>query len=442
MKKYIKILFFTLLSVIVLAVSAAAVSVTYDISRNTGLDGVYDITATIRDDSVNEGFRAFKNTVVFDTDIFVPVDANNGQAISLSGTNSQPFVLASQDIEFAPGAPVWATNENICTLDYEVYTENFCDASEFEVFTMTVKLADDLLITTIPADSFNASTIVYANGNILCYGVDGETDGITVVNNVQPKSSIKLSVDANSTVYHQDGTTEYVKNASEVDVIAEDGVVVVNTGYTAQKFYVIDAKQKTATKVDALDDALLTSENAGIRATGDQGIRFKSSIFTPALALDDYRIVRYGHIATAESSKTGLTEGNYTLNLALVNSGKAIKGEAYNRAEGKNVVFDFDEENQRTIFTGVMTNIPVKDYETPIVFRAYYELSDGTVVYTPETRVSVYLIAKAIKVAGGSAYTENQEFIDSIVDPIDEKHEQEELEKNTVWVDISELFKD
>lgn len=287
-------------------------------------------------------------------------------------------------------------------------------------------------------DSFNVNKSV--DGTVYIGGSDlDKAELFGHLSAQMPKITLYLPVEADSTVFFQDGTQQYFENAGVAEFMSDDGVVVVNTGYTSQKFYKVS--DNTLTEIASLEDALLTSENVGMRISGIQGLRFKSSMLTPTLALDDYTVVRYGHIATAESSKTGLTQGDYNLDLSLVEQGKAIIGEAYNLEEEKNVIFDFDLEKQRTFFTGVMINIPQKDYETPIVFRAYYVLSDGTVVYSPETRVSVYLIAKAIKTAGGSTYTENKEYIDSIVDPIDERLEQEELEKNTVWVDISELFK-
>lgn len=456
MRKSIKVLFFALMATVLLAVSASAgVTVTYDVTPNQTFDGVYNITATLEDtkqfdDSgsiVVGGFRGFRNIIEFKSDVFTPVNSQTGEEIAnIAGSKNKKSltiveVAEDEKASYTSTSPVWTENDGVCTLDLELYTQTYCDASNLQVFTMTVKLSDEYQITNIPAESFSVNYIAYGNEDYNYYGSETETNNITVVNNIKPKSKIKLSVDAGSTVHHQDGTQQYVENAGEVDVVAVDGVVIVNKGFTSQKFYKIDANAQTATIVPSLEDALLTSENVGIRSTGNQGIRFKSSVHSPALALDEYEIVRYGHIATAESTKTELVEGEYTLDMALVEAGLAIKGETYNTEENKNIVFDFDEVNQRTIFAGVMINIPESEYETPIIYRAYYELSDGTIVYSPTNRVTVYQIAKAIKEAGGDAYENNKDYIDSIVDPIDQKHEQEELAKTTVWVDIQDLFK-
>ena len=252
-----------------------------------------------------------------------------------------------------------------------------------------------------------------------------------------------ISVPANSTVYFTDGTSKAYDDEAIVRVPKAEGYIYVNTGFDAHTVYYVDA-DGVPTEITVLDNALLAFNGANIRTNGVQGIRFKASVGNTAKALSadnsNYEISEYGFIVTAETEKTGLKNEFYTLDMALVNDGKAVKGVAYNKSDSTDIVYALDDD--RTVFTVVLKNIPLvsRALTTTVVTRPYYILSDGeneTVIYGEITKRSVYDVARAIKNAGGTDYTDNKDYIDNIMEIVASKIESDD----EITFDASELFK-
>ena len=251
-----------------------------------------------------------------------------------------------------------------------------------------------------------------------------------------------ISVPENSTVYFQDGSTLSGDSASTVNVPKEKGYLYVNVAGTEHVVYSV-SEDGVPTRIDVLDNALLAFNGANIRTNGVQGIRFKASVGNTAKALSadnsNYEISEYGFIVTAETEKTGLKNEFYTLDMALVNDGKAVKGVAYNKSDSTDIVYALDDD--RTVFTVVLKNIPLvsRALTTTVVTRPYYILSDGeteTVVYGEITKRSVYDVARAIKNAGGTDYTDNKDYIDNIMEIVASKIESDD----EIAFDASDLF--
>ncbi len=225
---------------------------------------------------------------------------------------------------------------------------------------------------------------------------------------------LTVPVTAGDMVYTQDGKVTKATATGDFAIPATDGYVTVNTGYTAQKLYKVDSA--AVSEVTANADGVLGSNEVSVRSDAiATGLRFKSSFLT---ALRN-SIKEYGYLVTVESAYNALPE-NYTLDLALAESGKAKKGIAYKVDGEGNIVTDisYDSTETRTIVTAVATGIPLtaENVKTYIAARPYYVLDANTVVYGEITRSTVAEVANAVKSAGGVAYTANKEYIDKIVD--------------------------
>ncbi len=176
--------------------------------------------------------------------------------------------------------------------------------------------------------------------------------------------------------------------------------------------------EAAAVEVKDLENALSTSSYAQIRTKEPSGMRFSSSITDSAKCMSGMLdVVEYGYLVTAENSVTGLVEGEYDLDFTLVDSGKAKKGVAYSTNDGIDLVFERDAVNEKTVFTGVMYNIPLTKagVTTVIATRPYYKTGDGEIVMGAVYKATLYDTAVAIKNDNGDAYTQNKEYIDSII---------------------------
>lgn len=252
----------------------------------------------------------------------------------------------------------------------------------------------------------------------------------------------KIPVAAGDTVY------EYTENVSyKATEIAENGTydvlatglayVVVNSGYTAQKVYMVspDVEGYYAEFAPAAN-GVLGDDEVSVRVVDPQGIRFFGTIS------NDYVLERngeYGFIMTAESAYNNLPE-DYVLDMALVEAGKAKKGVAH---DGNGTDKYFKRDAEATIIAGVLYGIPktAEGVQTVIVSRPYYKVAPDVYFYGEETKATLYDIAKAIYNKAGYevAWEYAKEVIELVEGDIDEP-EVPEID-NEIAIDVSELYK-
>ena len=163
----------------------------------------------------------------------------------------------------------------------------------------------------------------------------------------------------------------------------EETAVALRTQY-----YYVDMSSKTATKLD-MDTYINAFDEKTVRVKEPMGIRFKASVKSQAKFEDEeYVLDEYGFIV---ATKTALSGQELTLDFP-----KIAKGVGYNRAENIDIVFD-SESDDLDIFTGVVKNVPVKNYKTPIVCKTYSKITVGSeqfVVYGEAVEGSIYDVAK------------------------------------------------
>ena len=159
---------------------------------------------------------------------------------------------------------------------------------------------------------------------------------------------------------------------------------VVNTQY----FYV-DMEEKSAIKLD-MDLYMYTYNETSIRTKNPMGIRFKSYILAEAkFENTEFVIDEYGYVIT---TKDYLGTGELTFDTE-----KKVIGVGYNRADGKDIVFESDDDKH--IFTCVLKNVPIKEYKTDLVCKTYTKItidSNQFVVYGEPVVGNIYDTAVAL----------------------------------------------
>ncbi len=227
---------------------------------------------------------------------------------------------------------------------------------------------------------------------------------------------IALDVTAGTKIYYADGSyRKFDTDKTAYINLSNDGFVYVLNNDDQKVWRVADG---IAHEMSALENALSIEKSAQIRTREPSGIRFSSSITDKAKYEESTVLVsEYGYIVTAETSVTGLVGGDYELDFSLVESNKAKLGVAYSIEDNKDLVFEKDFINEKTIFTGVLYNIPMtkNGVTTVVAARPYYKTSQGQVIYGEIYRTTLYDTALAIKSKNGEGYIQNKDYIDSIL---------------------------
>lgn len=271
------------------------------------------------------------------------------------------------------------------------------------------------------------------------------SDGSAVITLTRSVTTAKIPVKNGDTVYvYENGAI------SSTSKITADGTynvyldaekkqyVVVNGGNTTQKYYELDdTADGNFNEITALADGVLGNDSVSVRTADPSGIRFFASV-SNELKGESLNVVEYGFILTAESAYNKLDK-DYTLDMALVNSGKAKKGVAYSKNE--NVDKYLAKDDERTSLAGVLYGIPKTDagVKTIIASRPYYaiENSDNTLsyVYGEVTKSSLYSVAK--KIYGTEGYESAWDYAKSVIDLIENDELPDELE---IVVDVGRLY--
>ena len=420
MKKRLSLIIFAVALMATLAIAASAQAyMGFDIADTT-MENVYKVVGTIND---TEDFRALKIMLTFDNSIFVPVSKTKGTEANIAGgTVKTPLSTASyydEDNEetisaaYTPGFPKWTVDGTKVTLEFESYTSTFFSAKDLVAFEMYFKYADGKSSADLKNDSFVVNFVQYVNSIDNFYGnADASKNNLDFENNVVPAPAEKLTVPvtAGDIIYLQDDTVFKAETTGDFELPkTDDGYVVVNTGFTAQKLYKVESGK--ITEVTSNENGVLATDSASLRKDSTAtGLRFKTSFLT---SLKD-SVKEYGVLVTVESKNNDLPE-NYVLNMALVNAGKAKKGVAFNKANGTDIYYDVD--GARTIVTAVATGIPLtKDaVTTNIAARPYYELEDGTIIYGETVKRQAAEVAQKIKNEDAETYAKYKDYIDQII---------------------------
>ena len=192
--------------------------------------------------------------------------------------------------------------------------------------------------------------------------------------------------------------------ATTPDATVEDVVDSINlTGDTT--VYAVWSDILASPKVD--------KSNINIRSGADNvnGIRFSSSVTTRNKAM----LEEYGFIIAREDV-LGSNELTFMFKKKDANKPLYVYGAAYDKKKGLDLQYDVSGSN--IIFTAVCTNIPAEHYATKLVARTYAKYAvngNAFTVYGDSVVKSIKEVAQSIKDAGGAAYEDNKDYIDSIL---------------------------
>ena len=164
---------------------------------------------------------------------------------------------------------------------------------------------------------------------------------------------------------------------------------------------------------DILVSPKIDKSNINIRSGADNvnGIRFSSSVTLRNKAM----LEEYGFIIAREDV-LGSNELTFMFKKKDANKPLYAYGAAYDKKHGLDIQYDVNGSN--IIFTAVCTNIPAEHYATKLVARTYAKYTvngNAFTVYGDSVVKSIKEVAQSIRDAGGTAYEDNKDYIDSIL---------------------------
>lgn len=423
MKKTLKLFLVMtfIVSALVLSVAAAGTpKFTFSLVESTETAGGYDVVVHVS--SPGGKVNAVQVVLTFNNEILLPADCADYTAVALDKVVDEPVLLAETKVgkktyTYAfPADPIWKTSGNKTTVTVDCHTtdgDKF-DAENLDLMTISFTCAAGKKVSDLKNGDFTVDSLYIADGvnGEFAYNRPGTPNPVSFENTIVPPEPTDLfvKVTAGDIIYFQDDTVATAETTGDYKLpTTENGYVVVNSGFTAQKLYKVESG--AITEVTSNENGVLATDSASLRKDSvATGLRFKSSFAT---ALKN-TVKEYGYLVTVESAYNALPAG-YVLNMDLVNAGKAKKGIAFNKADGTDIYFNVD--GARTIVTAVATNIPLtKDaVTTNIVARPYYELEDGTIVYGETVKRQAAEVAQKIKAEDAETYAKYKDYIDAIV---------------------------
>lgn len=442
MKKTLKLFLVMtfIVSALVLSVAAAGTpKFTFSLVESTEVAGGYDVVVHVN--SPEGKVNAVQVVLTFNNEILLPADCADYTAVALDKVVDEPVFLAETKVgkktyTYAlPADPTWKTSGNKTTVTVDCYTtdgDKF-DAENLDLMTISFTCAAGKKVSDLKNGDFTVDSLYIADGvnGEFAYNRPGTPNPVLFENTIVPPEpeDLTISVKKDDIVYFQDDSVVKITEDNDKYPLPskDDGYVVVNTGFTAQKLYKVESG--AITEVTSNENGVLATDSASLRKDSvATGLRFKSSFAT---ALKN-TVKEYGYLVTVESAYNALP-ADYVLNMDLVIAGKAKKGIAFNKADGTDIYFNVD--GARTIVTAVATNIPLtKDaVTTNIVARPYYELEDGTIVYGETVKRQAAEVAQKIKAEDAETYAKYKDYIDAIVALVAE-------DPNYAIIDLGPLF--
>ena len=185
------------------------------------------------------------------------------------------------------------------------------------------------------------------------------------------------------------------------------------------EYYYVDMSQKTYTKLN-MDSFMTTDGQKSIRTKEPMGVRFKFEANKSAKSEKSEFVIDEIGFIVAVTDRLGSTE-------LTLDYDRYVSGVAYNKSEGKDIVFD-SIDDEIDIFTCVVKNIPSKEYKTNLTCKTYTKITiDGEqfIVYGEAVVGNIYDAAKkALETDSG-----NFELIKIVLDA-----------ENSIGIDMGSLY--
>lgn len=219
----------------------------------------------------------------------------------------------------------------------------------------------------------------YANENSIKFSAIGlsltigeKTDGANarfVVHN--GKQTLLEEADGNTTYSYNGTAGTYYDLVTIVEKTSADSPTIVKSQY----FY-IDVLSRKSTALTNLNTYTQIYDNTTVRVGKPTGLRFKANI--TSLAKDEtasFEITEYGFII-AKKSDLGEKELSFEGGLT-----RYVYAPAYVKETGTDIIFNSSNDDY-DVFTGVLYNIPEKQYKTELACRTYTKIKIGENTFT------------------------------------------------------------
>lgn len=243
-------------------------------------------------------------------------------------------------------------------------------------------------VTSIMRTSFNnsknvkiyACALSYAQTYASTYNIPFEANAIKLDIGKKTNSENVRYVTQNGIAVkldEKDGNEQYIYALSDgkgydIVEIAEKTSDNSPTVIKSQYFY-IDVANLAVTKLD-LDTYTQIYDETTVRVGTPTGLRFKASISSAAKEKDeDFEIVEYGFII-ATKEKADEEDLNFLTT-------RYVSAPAYVKSDGTDIIFD-SSNDEYDVFTGVLYNIPEKQYKTELACRTYTKIKLGENTFT------------------------------------------------------------
>ena len=184
---------------------------------------------------------------------------------------------------------------------------------------------------------------------------------------------------------------------------------------------------------EALTEKLTSYNEAELRIIDPKGMRVKASVTKTFYTLDE--VAEYGFAVARKDSVTSGKIADVILKDEYIAAKTVLFGKAFDKKENIHKVFESNDDTE--FFTAVLINIPERKdaLTTPLVFRPYFKLNDGSVVYGAKIESTVY--ETAVKLYYNQSTDENtkaeaKKIIDICGDPLE----------NDLGIDVEDLYKD
>ncbi len=381
-------------------------------SPSSNNDPIYIDDVSLAEDIVAEPGSYFNEDFTLSSKTWK--SATNKTTLSLSNQALQVKVPAAYGAPIVYSAPFMVKKGASYTLSFNLDLSSLTTSDHMQIF-----------LSTIPGSTSSTGRYSYDESSYkwtvkkIRWGFYETTETIS-----NRGSFITIASNAYNKSEYYDGKT----TMSVTFTAHETNTLYLHTNLqNVAGTYLIDnlTVAETVDKMQYVKDQALAHVGSAIRTEGVQGLRYKTGIDKRFLTSDmpyGIRLTEYGTLAIKTEYLGGgeLTlNGKYTYNGQTKTPGLGV---AYSFNEKFDKVFSEDANN--IYFTGVLTGITKKYYNTSYTARAYFKYVDKDgkegIIYSAQNDVAVYPVAKAAysKRNHQNEYVESQQVRDYLLNNI------------------------
>ena len=136
------------------------------------------------------------------------------------------------------------------------------------------------------------------------------------------------------------------------------------------------------------------------------GVRFRASMLNETRRNES--MTEYGWIVALEET-LGVQELTHEFDAKA-----RVEGKAFIRATGMDKIFGTDDNEDSTIFSAVVTNIPAEHADKVLAIRPY-SFMNGGYIYGKTVLISPREVAQSVKVNDSDFYEKNKDYIESLL---------------------------